>query len=510
MAVDTQNTSSIEIDLQDILSLVGIKLPQIGYPLGYPYRYEILKNSNGYKANIYYNDKLVNYFPYSSNFSYSEAEKDVKFQIEKVGFDDLTTNRPLPPADPNQFSSEPFKPLPKKIKFKPITGIVVNQITNEPLPGVKITNILLKRDITNKKGEFSIEHPDLAGTGLDLTKFSLNFKLKKYGPLSIIPYTSTGDIKSNLGIITLNPLEADLKNEILEYFKFPDPVVETYTTKDIDFDFKIQEDLNLSIDTLKGTVIPLILNLIATYGISKIKDLISKYENNPQAAIEEIKDLITCPPKIEINKSIGTKNKLVKKINNTLTIINNTTKSLSINKDLITTIDTSYQILKNLPTPSAIGGVGIPISVINGIQDTKTFLSNDISKFKTINSGTLAILILLQGTLSQVFSLLKILNQIIQYCSPDSNASQEEISTELTVLTTQQSFQTSPVVININGFELYTITETTDKPLKRRRAIARNKAGVIMLQGEWSFSSIDQILIDELVFYIQQNNLKAD
>jgi hypothetical protein len=54
------------------------------------------------------------------------------------------------------------------------------------------------------------------------------------------------------------------------------------------------------------------------------------------------------------------------------------------------------------------------------------------------------------------------------------------------------------------------ITEITDNPLKRRRAIARNKQGVVMLQGDLSFSSIDQILIDELVFYIQQNNLKAD
>ena len=53
-------------------------------------------------------------------------------------------------------------------------------------------------------------------------------------------------------------------------------------------------------------------------------------------------------------------------------------------------------------------------------------------------------------------------------------------------------------------------TELTDQPLKRRRALARNKQGVVMLKGEFSFSSIDQILIDELVFYIQQNNLKAD
>ena len=52
--------------------------------------------------------------------------------------------------------------------------------------------------------------------------------------------------------------------------------------------------------------------------------------------------------------------------------------------------------------------------------------------------------------------------------------------------------------------------EVTDSSLKRRRAIATNKQGVVMLKGEFSFSSIDQILIDELVFYIQTNNLKAD
>ena len=52
--------------------------------------------------------------------------------------------------------------------------------------------------------------------------------------------------------------------------------------------------------------------------------------------------------------------------------------------------------------------------------------------------------------------------------------------------------------------------ENTPSPIKRRRAIAKNKQGIIMLTGEWSYSSIDQILIDELVFYIQQKDLKAD
>ncbi len=97
---------------------------------------------------------------------------------------------------------------------------------------------------------------------------------------------------------------------------------------------------------------------------------------------------------------------------------------------------------------------------------------------------------------------------LTQYCYP--NADQERISLELTALTVQQSTQLSPVVTNINGFEMGVETENSPNTLKRRRALARNKQGVVMLKGEWSFSSIDQILIDELVFYIQQNDLKAD
>ena len=52
--------------------------------------------------------------------------------------------------------------------------------------------------------------------------------------------------------------------------------------------------------------------------------------------------------------------------------------------------------------------------------------------------------------------------------------------------------------------------EKTTNSLKRKRATATNNQNVVMLRGEYSFSSIEQILIDELVFYIQQSDLKAD
>jgi hypothetical protein len=437
MAIDPQNTGSIEIeiDLQQVLSLVGIDIPQIP-------------------------------------------------------------------------STGSLPELPKKIKLQEVKGTIVNQITNEPIPGVVVTNKLLKRDTTNKKGEFSIKHPDILGTGLDPSKFPLNFIKPKYSSFNTIPYTSTGDIKSNLGIITLNPLESNLKKEILDLLKFPPSTVEDYATKDVTVDFRIQKKLNLSIDTLKAIVIPLILTLVATYGIGKAKELIEKYEIDPQAALEEIKALITCPPRSEMDKLIATKNKLVKKINNTLTVINKTTETLAQSEQILAITSPTIKIIRQLPTPVAIGGVGIPLKVITGVQDVLKFLDNLVEKLLYVNTATLAILTLLRGVLTEVLALLKLLDILTQYCYP--NTDQEQISAELTALTTQQSTQLSPVVTNVNGFEMGVETENSPNTLKRRRAIARNKQGVVMLKGEYSFSSIDQILIDELVFYIQQNNLKAD
>jgi hypothetical protein len=435
----------------------------------------------------------------TNNTSSIELEIDLKDVLSLAGIE-----LPQIPA------SGSLPQLPKKIKFETIKGTVVNIITNEPLPGVKVTNSLLKRDTTNKKGEFSIKHPAVGGTGLDPAKFPLNFKLKKYSPTKIIPYTSVGDIKLNLGIVTLKPTESNLKKEILDLLKFPPSTVEDYATKDVTVDFNIQKKLNVSIDDLKGIVIPLVLGLIAAYGISEVQKLIEQSKSNPQAAFEEIKDIITCPPKDEIDKLIATKNKLVKKINDTLKIINKTTDALATSENILGTTSDAIKIIRQLPTPVAVAGVGLPMNVITGVQDALKKLDTLVEKLLYINTTTLAILTLLRGILTQILSFLNLLDLLTQFCYPSTDQTQTQISTELTALTNQQSTQLSPVVTNVNGFEMSVITEQTSNSLKRRRAVARNKQGVIMLQGEFSFSSIDQILIDELVFYIQQNNLKAD
>jgi hypothetical protein len=396
--------------------------------------------------------------------------------------------------------------LPPKIKLTPVTGVVVDFYTNEPIKGAQVINALKSIKKTNDKGEFKIKVPVIVGTDLDPTKFPLNVIKPKYTSLDIIPYTSTKDVKTDLGIITIQSIESDLKKEITDLLSLKNDEVEKYSTQNTTLDFHIQKKLNGSVDELKKIVIPLVLGLLAQYGVSKIQDLIN--ENKGQLT-EKLKAQITCPPKAELANIISKKNKLVHQLNNSLNTIKIASQSIKISEGVITGFEVAYQVLKVLPTPTAVAGVGIPISIINTVQDIKTFLSNNIDKIKKGNIGLSSILDILINVLEQVISFLTLLDKITQFCS-GGDVTQTQISTELTALTRQQSNQLSPVVTNVNGFDMGVETEITGQPLKRRRAIARNKGGVVILQGEWSYSSIDQILIDELVFYIQQNNLKAD
>jgi hypothetical protein len=252
--------------------------------------------------------------------------------------------------------------------------------------------------------------------------------------------------------------------------------------------------------------------MILSYGYTQAESLISKGTSK----IDDVKSEIFCPTtpegKAAAKLIIKRKNQLTKQLNNSLNTIDAINKALGLTASTIEVFNASYQVLKNIPVPTSTGvpGVpGLPVNVINNIEDTKISIDRTIQELRTINLGIVAILNILRQTLAEAIRYLKLLDNIIQFCTPDEEIEQEQIAAELTLLTLEES-ETSPIVIDVNGFTLSTETEKTPNPLKRRRAIATNKQDVVMLKGEWSFSAIDQILIDELVFYIQQNNLKAD
>ena len=323
-------------------------------------------------------------------------------------------------------------------------------------------------------------------------------------------YKGDNTLKTDLGVIQLQPIISSLPQEKLSSSQLSRVQIEELSKGNKGADYFTQERLSNQIIDLKKTLIPSVLTMLAAFGITGASKLILKDQDK---ILDVIENKSKCPPEETLTSLIDKKNKLVKQLNNTLKIINITTKSLGITTGLIGLINKSTATqkiaLSTIPTSTGVPGIpGVPIGTITEIDDTKDNNKKLAEKLSYVSVGVTSTLILLEQTLIQATQLLQLLDKLIEKCYP--NTEQEKVTIELTALTNEQSQQLSPVVTNVNGFTMGVETEITNKPLKRRRATATNKQNVVMLRGEWSFSSIDQILIDELVFYIQQNNLKAD
>jgi hypothetical protein len=380
-----------------------------------------------------------------------------------------------------------------------IKGVVVNGQSLDPINGAKVSISPIMFIFTDTNGNFTIEG-DTPESG------SLSMIVNAPGFQFVEPALYKGDntLKTDLGVIQLQSLVSSLNQEKLTSSQLSTDQIKELSKGNKGADYFAQERLANQISTIKSTLIPSILTMVAGFGLTQISNI------KPEQFLKYVEQA-SCPTQAELITLINKKNKLVKQLNNTLKLINNTTKALGITGGIIEGLNIAFNILKNLPIPVSTGvpGVpGLPTNVILAIQDNKDKIDKLIGKLRTINTGILSTLVLLRQVLLQALQLLNLLDSLVQKCYPD--ADQEKVALELTALTNQQSQQLSPVIINVNGFEMGVETEVTNNSLKRRRAIARNKSGVVMLKGEFSFSSIDQILIDELVFYIQQNDLKAD
>ena len=314
-------------------------------------------------------------------------------------------------------------------------------------------------------------------------------------------------LKRDFGVVKLKKFEDLLKGEVDKFAQLPEAQIKALIAQKEDVNVMFQKALNKAIHHLKTVVLPAVIMQLAAFGIAKAQEAANKKYN-------ELTN--SCPSNMdELNKIIKKKNQLVKSLNNMYTFLDSISKAVGFIDGLLSAIQIALQALSIsslLPIPSVPGVPTLPPGIANKIEG----ISDKVKKFKNISSSTFVILSILRTTLGTILEYLNIVDTLIQGCAQEMTASGTtqleenlQISKELTALTRQQSNQLSPVVTNINGFEMGVETEENTTNLKRRRAIARNKQGVVMLKGEWSFSSIDQILIDELVYYIEQNDLKA-
>jgi hypothetical protein len=394
-----------------------------------------------------------------------------------------------------------------------IKGRIVDD-NNDPIIGANIKTTDGISDTSAEGGYFTLRGDYTSGSFFDI-----NISAKNYNQITSTPFTLNYTIIENIGTLkltSLNQISTEEEQQIQGFNQQQNELFNFDTKKDF---VSIQQEK--IIDQIKTKLSPFIIKLITEFGLSQLPKLLekAKTEGTEAVKIEIKKQTPSCPADIKgLNEIIEKKNKLTKQLNN---INNGVTSIQNFITPISTTIDISDKAIPPLKIaikslafiPSTVT-TPIPSGAYAELKDGLKILEDLINLSSTKVKNMDFQLNFLKLEIEKIITLLSILDALIQGCAEELGGTAEQqtqISNELLNSTQQQSQQLSPVVTNVNGFEMEVITvdNITVDGLKRRRAVARNKSGVIMLQGEPSFSSNDQILIDELVFYIQQNDLKA-
>lgn len=383
-------------------------------------------------------------------------------------------------------SSDEEQPT-KFIEYKTKGTVVDNE--NNPLPGATIKDTRGNSTTSQTTGDFTLDGDYTSGS-----LFDINVSATGYGQVTKTPFTQEGIIKNNIGVIKLQTTQTDLQEAKNKELPLDEAKTKAIKASKTDFEMAKQQAMNQVITNIKTVLLPAVLTQLAAFGISKASEALTKQFSDVN---------VTCPTNLdELNRLIEKKNKLVKALNNIYNFLNGVRVGVAILDGTLTAAEIALPILIAASSvPGAPGSTSTPIEEIK----------RQLKKYKLISSTTLIVLTILISILQQVLAYLALLDQAIGKCAIEGALPQEQLTDDLLASTEEQSQQLSPVVTNVNDFEMSVIPVEgdTNEELKRRRAVARNSQGIIMLQGEPSYSSNDQILIDELVFYIQQNDLKA-
>ena len=385
--------------------------------------------------------------------------------------------------------------------------INLNDLKFIPIPG--------QTTRTDKQGNFSIKVkiPIIPENQKTPLVFSLLYSKSKYIPGAQVIINGYKTIKTNLTLTNLVNLEAaskDISQTFNDGIDLAQSAVTTLALGTLDkIVYAKKFSIGKLVDTLKTKLVPLAISLLLAFAISKISQSNRK----------------TCPTPDALNDVIKTRNRVVRQLNQIF-------QSIVINTALAAAFTSLAGVLKGvrlgmdaLPAPQATGV--FPAKDFGGLIFAQPYsftaklqhINDELEKLEEANKetsrATLVSLVLVIAGATTVILLLRSIDKMTQECAEENGVTQVEltaINQELLNLAEEEEEDGNPIIDNTNGFIFSVETDNTNPvgTLKRRFAVAKDSRGVTLLKGEPSFSSSDQILIDELVFYIQQNNLKAN
>ena len=383
----------------------------------------------------------------------------------------------------------------------------LNDLVFIPIPG--------QGDRTDKQGNFSIKVriPIIPENQKTPLTFGLLYSKSGYLPGTQAIINGDKTIKTNLplkSLINLDESAKDISQKFSDGIDLAQSAVGALAMGVFDRIISAKKlSIGKIVDIIKTKLIPLAISLLLAFGISRLSQQNRK----------------SCPTPDALSNVIRTRNRVVRQLNNIF-------KMIVVNTALAFAFRSLAQVLKGirlqmdgLSIPQAIGIIpakdfggliaAAPYSMTAKLQHINDELEKLEEKSEGTSKATLVSLVFVIAGISTVLLLLSAIDKMAQECAEENgvtNLELEVINQELLDLAEEESEDGNPVIGNTNGF-IFSVETDNSNPvgtLKRRFAVAKDSRGVTLLKGEPSFSSSDQILIDELVFYIQQNDLKAN
>jgi hypothetical protein len=268
-------------------------------------------------------------------------------------------------------------------------------------------------------------------------------------------------------------------------------------------------------------------------GIAKVKDLImdkgQEVKNKLQPALDNIISQLPDPNSVCLNetqtqKILDTRNNIVGELNRIQNVLNILSTSIGLSSGFFEALIITTTTLRTLRTSlsaatTALGPLPVPGVLLSGINTANEILDRlkyddlgnpKLEKLRTNIDATSIPIALTSVSLSKFINTLNTVDVFLIKCSPTSNLEKVNEDTLKTVAV-QNIIDSSSQTNNslYQGFNIEIEEKDYTPTVKQRRAVGRNNQGIILISTPYSFTTNNQVLIDELKFIIGRDNLKA-
>ena len=373
----------------------------------------------------------------------------------------------------------------------------------------------------------------LEGSNIKQTNYT--FEVEDYNPDNntgrIVGYTnSTRTLLDEVTVTAKKPREVVKQRKIKEQLKKESVEQSELTSTDIDgINNAVTEDskptglqrlgslILKQSQKLSKFVIPLAFNLIKEYGIAKLEAALEEESDNIDELREQLKEEFC---NVQLPQIIAKRNNAVDYLNNTGRILDTLTISVNFGASFAEILETLIKILRGASftinqaskaIPLIPGAVVSAVNDLTTIADTVTFKPDgtpNIPPLKITAAQVSPAFATVQSTIVRCVDLLDRLDILITLCDPNANLTgiSDSINTvydnELIAASTENDGTYKGFILEIESIPF---TDTVNK----NRAVGKNRSGIILISTESSFASNPQVLIDELKFIIDRDDLKS-